>query len=138
MKSFPDVEIIGFNNNFFELCRKLCILSRRMKWCCTVYKLTLIAIYYRKNKIKYNVRGVRRGENIKREDYDGIGDNCFPWTTIDPILGWTDKDVWRYIRKHDLPINPLYQLVDRVGCCCCPFNSKKDWGAARDIMPDEY
>ena len=138
VESFPDVDIIGFNKNFFELCRKLCIPSRRMKWCCTVYKLTPIAIYNRKNKIKYNIRGVRREESRNRENYDEIGDNKFQWTTIDPILNWTDKDVWRYIKKYKLPINPLYQLVNRVGCWCCPFNSKKEWGAARDLMHSEY
>ena len=138
VESFPNVEIIGFNKNFFDLCRKLCIPSRRMKWCCTVYKLTPIAIYNRKNKIKYNIRGVRREESSNRKDYDEIGDKQFPWTTINPILDWTDKDIWRYIKKYNLPTNPLYQLVNRVGCWCCPFNSKKDWGAARDMMPNEF
>ncbi len=138
VESFPEVEIIGFNKDFFELSRKLCIPSRRMKWCCTVYKLTPIAIYNRKNNIKYNIRGVRRAESSSRENYDEIEDELFPWTTINPILDWTDKDVWRYIRKYNLPINPLYQLMNRVGCWCCPFNSKKDWGAARDMMPAEY
>lgn len=138
VEKFPDVDIIGFNKDFFELCQKLCIPSRRMKWCCTVYKLTPIAIYNRKNNIKYNIRGVRREESSNREDYDEIGDKKFPWVTVDPILDWTDKDVWRYIRKYNLPINPLYQVINRVGCWCCPFNSKKDWGAARDLMPQEY
>lgn len=136
--SFQDVDVVGFNKDFFQLCKKLCIPSRRMKWCCTVYKLTPVAIYNRKNKIKYNIRGVRREESLKRKNYDEIGDDKFPWTTVDPILTWTDKDVWRYIKKYNLPINPLYQLIDRVGCWCCPFNSKKDWGAARDMMPKEY
>jgi phosphoadenosine phosphosulfate reductase len=109
-----------------------------MKWCCTVYKLTPIAIYNRKNRIKYNIRGVRRGESPRREDYNEVGDDKFPWITVDPILDWREKDVWRYIRKNNLPINPLYQLIKRVGCWCCPFNNKKDWGAARDLMPSEY
>jgi 3'-phosphoadenosine 5'-phosphosulfate sulfotransferase (PAPS reductase)/FAD synthetase len=70
-----------------------------MKWCCTVYKLTPIAIYNRKNRIKYNIRGVRRGESPRREDYNEVGDDKFPWITVDPILDWREKDVWRYIRK---------------------------------------
>lgn len=138
VEKFSEVDVIGFDKDFFELCRKLCIPSRRMKWCCTVYKLAPIAIYNRKHKIGYNIRGVRRAESSRREKYDEIGDDKFSWTTVDPILNWTDKDVWRYIKKYKLNTNPLYQLINRVGCWCCPYNSKKDWGAARDMMPNEF
>lgn len=40
--------------------------------------------------------------------------------TLYPIVDWTDNDVWEYIHKHNLPINPEYQYRNRVGCIICP------------------
>lgn len=39
---------------------------------------------------------------------------------LKPIIDWTDGDVWEYIHKHNLPINPEYEYVNRVGCIVCP------------------
>ena len=37
-----------------------------------------------------------------------------------PILEWTDKDVWEYIRENKLKYNPLYDVGwKRVGCVGC-------------------
>ena len=37
-----------------------------------------------------------------------------------PIVDWGEKDVWRYLKKYDLPINPEYEHQHRVGCLVCP------------------
>lgn len=37
-----------------------------------------------------------------------------------PIVDWTHKEVWNYIKKHNLPINPEYKQQSRVGCIVCP------------------
>ena len=37
-----------------------------------------------------------------------------------PIVDWTDKEVWEYISKYNLPINPEYSYQKRVGCIVCP------------------
>jgi len=35
---------------------------------------------------------------------------------VNPLVDWTDKDVWRYISEHDLPYNPLHdQGYDSIG-----------------------
>lgn len=39
---------------------------------------------------------------------------------LKPILDWTSDDVWNYIKKHNLPINPEYSECARVGCLICP------------------
>jgi phosphoadenosine phosphosulfate reductase len=39
---------------------------------------------------------------------------------VNPIADWTEKDVWRYIFKHDLPYNPLHdQGYASIGCAPC-------------------
>jgi phosphoadenosine phosphosulfate reductase len=40
--------------------------------------------------------------------------------TLHPIVDWSDKEVWDYIHKYDLPINPEYEYSSRVGCLICP------------------
>ncbi len=39
---------------------------------------------------------------------------------LKPIIDWTDKEVWDYIRRYNLPVNPEYQYKSRVGCIVCP------------------
>ena len=37
-----------------------------------------------------------------------------------PIVDWTDGDVWDYIRSEHIPVNPLYERgFHRVGCIGC-------------------
>jgi phosphoadenosine phosphosulfate reductase len=40
---------------------------------------------------------------------------------LKPIVEWSDKEVWDYIRRYKLPVNPEYKLgCKRVGCMVCP------------------
>lgn len=39
---------------------------------------------------------------------------------LKPIIDWTDNDVWDYIHKYNLPINPEYKYAKRIGCIVCP------------------
>jgi phosphoadenosine phosphosulfate reductase len=39
---------------------------------------------------------------------------------VNPVAGWSRRDVWRYLRDHDLPHNPLYDLgYASIGCAPC-------------------
>ena len=39
---------------------------------------------------------------------------------FNPLADWTEKDVWTYIFKHDLPYNPLHdQGYASIGCAPC-------------------
>ena len=45
---------------------------------------------------------------------------------LNVILEWSDEDVWEFIRKYDVPYNPLYdQGYKRVGCVGCPMSTHK-------------
>jgi phosphoadenosine phosphosulfate reductase len=37
-----------------------------------------------------------------------------------PIVDWSEQEVWDYIKRHNLPINPEYAHFRRVGCIVCP------------------
>ena len=37
-----------------------------------------------------------------------------------PLATWTERDVWAYIARHDLPYNPLHdQGYSSIGCTHC-------------------
>jgi phosphoadenosine phosphosulfate reductase len=39
---------------------------------------------------------------------------------VNPLAGWTDKDVWKYVAEHDLPYHPLHDKgYDSIGCAPC-------------------
>jgi phosphoadenosine phosphosulfate reductase len=43
-----------------------------------------------------------------------------PLVRINPLAGWTRSRVWQYVRKHDLPTNPLHDRgFTRIGCGPC-------------------
>ena len=45
---------------------------------------------------------------------------------LNPIIDWTENDVWEFINKHNLPVNPLYkQGFKRIGCIGCPQSGSK-------------
>jgi phosphoadenosine phosphosulfate reductase len=44
--------------------------------------------------------------------------------TLNPIVDWSDDDVWEFITAYHLPLNPLYGMGwKRVGCIGCPLSS---------------
>jgi phosphoadenosine phosphosulfate reductase len=48
---------------------------------------------------------------------------------LNPIVDWSDQDVWDFIRQRNLPVNPLYTRgYSRVGCIGCPMskNGRKE------------
>jgi phosphoadenosine phosphosulfate reductase len=39
---------------------------------------------------------------------------------VNPIANWTRRDAWAYLKEHDLPHNPLYDLgYASIGCAPC-------------------
>ncbi len=45
-----------------------------------------------------------------------------------PLIDWSTQDVFRYIRRHGLEFNPLYDLgFRRVGCYPCLLSGYQDW-----------
>lgn len=51
--------------------------------------------------------GVRRQQSSTREKFSVLGLQKGR-VRLHPILDWTDRDVGRYLKKHDLPYHPLW------------------------------
>jgi phosphoadenosine phosphosulfate reductase len=53
---------------------------------------------------------------------------------VNPLLSWTSEDVWRYLRDHDIPTNPLHaEGYPSIGCwpCTSPVRPGEDPRAGR-------
>ena len=78
-----------------------------------------------------------RGNLIMNDDNDEsrrIVENCYRTrkVMVNPIVDWTDEEVWEYIHKYNLPYCELYdQGYHRIGCIGCPLagaeKMKKDF-----------
>ena len=53
-------------------------------------------------------------------------------TLVNPIIDWTDSDVWEFIKTEKLPYCELYDCgYKRLGCIGCPMGGRK--GMRRDF-----
>jgi phosphoadenosine phosphosulfate reductase len=67
------------------------------------------------------ITGIRREQatsraaarKLERDERRGI------WK-VNPLVDWTEKDLWRYIHEHDLPYNELHDRgYSSIGCAPC-------------------
>lgn len=124
----PDVEWIIPKRNFFRsFIDSNGPPTMKLRWCCREFK-------EQGGKDKIKILGVRASEGVRRKKN---------WTTIslwrggngnfavNPILYWTDYDVWQFINTFNLPYCSLYdEGFERIGCIGCPMAGKK---RARDF-----
>lgn len=53
-------------------------------------------------------------------------------TAVNPIIDWTDADIWDYIADNQIECNPLYcEGWKRVGCVGCPMAGKNRYAEFR-------
>lgn len=60
--------------------------------------------------------GIRRDEGLTRSDFDYV-EEVDELVKVNPILDFTEKDIWRYIAVYGLPVNPLYRMGYRSLSC---------------------
>lgn len=54
-------------------------------------------------------------------------EHCYRTTStmVNPIVDWTDDDVWAFLHHYGCKSNPLYECgFKRIGCIGCPMASK--------------
>lgn len=98
--------------------------------CCEVFKVepTKRAL----EELDAWITGLRKTEGRTRTDYE-VFEPCGSALTripgkeiltslmkVNPILDWTELDIWRYLAINNIPVNPMYQKGYRsLGCEPC-------------------
>lgn len=117
-----DVTWLNPKQNFFHRMEKKGLPTRLVRWCCEEYK-------ERGGEAQVKIFGIRAAESKQRRDRWKV---LTKWNkakggwVVNPILYWSDQDVWRYIRENKLPYCCLYdEGFSRLGCVGCPMVGKK-------------
>lgn len=92
--------------------------TRRAAYCCEFLKENLPCAAGRRI-----ILGVRWDESVKRSNRKTV-ERCFrdpTKTYVNPIIEWTDAELWEYIRAEGVPYCPGYDAGQkRFGCIGCP------------------
>jgi phosphoadenosine phosphosulfate reductase len=67
------------------------------------------------------ITSIRRDQTAARANAGKIEwDRKFNRVKINPIADWSSRQVWQYIREHDVPYNPLHERnYPSIGCTHC-------------------
>jgi phosphoadenosine phosphosulfate reductase len=120
--------------------------TRNMRFCCQELKENTSGNCYcilgvrwaesvrrRKTRFLHEDRGRKITDrkiitNNDNEAFRRITENCMRKRQyiLNPIIEWSNDEVWEYIHERKLPYNPLYEKGHkRVGCIGCPMRANK-------------
>jgi phosphoadenosine phosphosulfate reductase len=130
--SFPDADQVSemVNNKGINLFYES-VENRQL--CCSIRKIQPL-----KKALKgYEVwiTGLRREQSVTRTDLNTIEwDSQNSILKANPLLNWTEEQVWDFITKNNIPFNPLQTKGYRsIGCqpCTRPVAADEDIRAGR-------
>lgn len=133
--------------------------------CCTQLKTQALKDCIAEHGFEALLLGIRRDEHGIRakERYFSPRDQQFRWNyedqppelwdqyasqaddqvhlRIHPLLHWRELDIWEYVRRENLPINPLYFARDgkryrSLGCACCCAPVDSDASTVDEIIEE--
>ena len=94
---------------------------RHRRWCCEEYK-------ERGGSGRLVLTGIRATESVRRGKRTMV-EICYKDTTkkyLHSLIDWTELDIWKYIRRYDIPYCHLYDRgAKRLGCLFCPMQYHK-------------
>jgi phosphoadenosine phosphosulfate reductase len=115
---FPDTEAVQRmlrehgTNLFYESLEK-------RQLCCRLRKVEPNRRYL--SALDAYVTGLRREQNVTRSGVRRVEvDEESSLVKLNPLVDWTADQVWRYVRKHGVPVNRLHAAgFPSVGCAPC-------------------
>ena len=73
--------------------------------------------------------------NTDNDESRRLVEHCYRTTStmVNPIVDWTDDDVWAFLGHYGCKSNPLYQCGNkRIGCIGCPMQGGN--GMKKDLI----
>lgn len=133
---------------FWQICEHHRILpSRKIRFCCQQLKertgagtVTLTGVRHaesarRAKRGEVEILTRRRHPEYVRGTFDQFDEHrtteihCIRGKdklVVNPLLDWTEDDIWAYIHHHNLPYPEVYDRgYKRVGCLFCPMANEK-------------
>ena len=67
------------------------------------------------------ITGIRRDQSVTRKDAKEIEwDDAFDILKVNPLVQWSEKQVWDYVKKYKIPYNVLHDNgYPSIGCAPC-------------------
>ena len=90
--------------------------------CCTMRKV--LPLQNKLEELDCWITGLRREQSQSRSDTDVVEVYAFAATKdivkLNPVAHWTRDAIWQYLKKHQIPYNPLNDQGYRsIGCWPC-------------------
>lgn len=96
--------------------------TRLMRYCCKELK-------ERGGEGRFKITGIRHEESVRRSKRKYF-EPCLRNSGtrfLNPIIDWTEEDIWEYIRANNLPYCKLYDNGwRRIGCMFCPMSTRAE------------
>ncbi len=101
--------------------------------CCSLRKIE--PLRQKLSELRAWITAIRRDQTSARSSAGKVEwDAKFELVKINPIADWTNEMVWNYVRKHNVPYNPLHDRnYPSIGCTHCtrPVQPGEDMRAGR-------
>lgn len=134
------LEKVGRPASDFQWCRRILKLS-------APYRSSTSRFIHILDKAKYSIQpnvllidGSRRREEEWRKILKrsvSIPESPVETTAVRPILDWTDLDIWMYLHRHQVSINPTYfrEKQQRLVCLFCPDKDRYELDLIKEHDP---
>ncbi len=118
-------------NAFLDLCMAKGMFPSNLSRFCTEYLKKDVIVGYADDLVQAGYKlivwqGIRRDESDKRKNarlFNRVGPNLYNFR---PLILWTEKDVFAFLKEQNVDPNPMYAKVGRVSCAPCVYSNKKD------------
>lgn len=135
IKTLKDVQIERPEKTMWQLIEEMGMPPlRQMRYCCRILK-------EHGGDGRRVITGVRKQESVKRANRRMV-EQCTLGNGkvyINPIIDWSESDVWEFIRTFNVPYCRLYdERWKRLGCVCCPNGDQKKQAKRWPKIADAY
>lgn len=101
----------GINGHFESI--------QNRKNCCNIRKMEPLKRALK--PLKVWITGLRAAQSITRTDMPVVEyDENFEVIKVNPLINWSEEDVWNYIKQNNVPYNKLHDKgFPSIGCAPC-------------------
>lgn len=145
IKQEENLMIINPKEGFYNWrARNNFVGNRLSRACCTIFKEGAMVETLNIDDKYVFFMGMRNEESNTRSGYGDYWKNDKwgnrEWDGVLPIRKWSEVDIWLYIVREGINVNPKYKKgYSRVGCAIsCPYYTKSTWVLDKYWYPQMY